>query len=71
MGAACTCTDMIETEEFVMNRTPSEKRWEHDEIFGQQNFPELGEIDCNEKFKNKYEIEAGLKLTCSALTLLF
>ena len=63
MGAACTCNDMIETEEFQLHKVdlhPSEKRWEHDEIFGQQNIPELGETDCNEKFKNKYEIEAGL-----------
>ena len=70
MGAmACACAgDRKQDETVVLQEAPLNISWSNQRIFSIENYEELGEVECEAKYKNLYEIRANLDLTKSNLT---
>ena len=68
MGASTSCFKAQEKNTNNVNiYEPLEIKWNNQNIFGLDKYNELGEEECEEQFKNRFEVAKNLELTKPSL----
>ena len=69
---ACACAgDRKQEDTIVLQEAPLNITWPNQRIFSIENYEELGEVECEAKYKNAHEVRANLELTKSNLIHFF
>ena len=69
---ACACAgDRKQEDTIVLQEAPLNILWPNQRIFSIENYEELGEVECEAKYKNVHEVRANLELTKSNLIHFF
>ena len=74
MGSGTSCFQAKTQEKKTNNvkkNEPLEIKWNNQTIFGLDKYNELGKEECEEKFKNRFEVAKNLKLTKQGLLLFY